>query len=80
VRQAAPLPLPADLGGKTVAFLDNTKATFQLLAREMAAELADRYGVARVVFDRKANAASPAPPDVLARLAAADLVVTGSAD
>lgn len=75
--QAAPLPLPADLAGRTIAFLDNTKANFQLLARETAGELADRYGVA---LDRKANAASPAPPDVLARLAAADLVVTGSAD
>jgi len=80
VSQAAPLPLPADLAGKTIASLDNTKANFQLLAREMAAELADRYGGARVVFDRKANATSPAPPDVLARLAAAALVVTGSAD
>jgi hypothetical protein len=60
-----------------IAFLDNTKANVQLLAREMAAELADRYGVARVVFERKANAASPAPPEVLARLAAAALVVPG---
>ena len=40
----------------------------------------DRYGVARVVFERKPNAASPAPPAVLARPATADLVVTGSAD
>jgi hypothetical protein len=80
VSPTAPLPLPANLGGGTIAFLDNTKANVQLLARETAGELADRYGVARVVFERKANAASPVPPAVLARLAAADLVVTGSAD
>jgi 2-phospho-L-lactate transferase/gluconeogenesis factor (CofD/UPF0052 family) len=80
VSQSAPLPLPADLGGKTVAFLDNTKANLELLAREMAGALSVRHGVARVVFERKANSASPAPPEVLDAVAAADLVITGSAD
>lgn len=80
VSQEAPLPLPADLAGKTVAFLDNTKANFELLTREMAALLRERHGVARVVHQKKANAATPASPGVLAALAGADLVVTGSAD
>ena len=80
VSQEAPLPLPADLAGKTIGFLDNTKTNFELLTREMAAILVAGHGVARVVHQKKANAATPASPEVLATLAEADLVVTGSAD
>ncbi len=80
VSQEAPRALPAELAGKTVAFLDNTKANFELLAREMAALLSERFGLGRVVYQRKANAATPASPEVLAALAGVDLVVTGSAD
>jgi hypothetical protein len=80
VSQTAPVPLPDSLAGKTVAFLDNTKPNFELLVREMAAELSDRHGVARVVFERKANVASAAGPEVLDTVAAAALVITGSAD
>ncbi len=80
VSQAAALRLPADLAGKTIGFLDNTKANFDLLARGMEARLRERYGLAGVVYRKKANAASPASPEVLAALAGVDLVVTGSAD
>jgi len=80
VSQEAPLPLPADLTGKTVGFLDNTKANFEQLIAEMEALLRGRCGVARVIYARKANAATPASPEVLAPLRDADLVVTGSAD
>lgn len=80
VSQSAPRPWPVDLVGKTVGFLDNTKANFDLLTREMATLLAERHGVARAVFARKANASTPAAAEVLAQLAGVDLVVTGSAD
>ena len=80
VSQSAPLPLAADLGGKTIGFLDNTKANFDLLLRRMEALLRERHGLAGAVFQRKLNAATPASPEVLAALAGVNLVVTGSAD
>jgi hypothetical protein len=80
VSQSAPLPLPGALAGKRLGFLDNTKANFELLLHHMEALLRERWPVADVVYARKANSSTPAPPDVLARLQAADLVVTGSAD
>jgi hypothetical protein len=42
--------------------------------------LRTRTGLAAVVYERKANSSTPAPPEVLARLRDVDLVVTGSAD
>ncbi|MBI3457256.1 MAG: hypothetical protein HY002_15880 [Candidatus Rokubacteria bacterium] len=80
VSQQASLPLPADLSGKTLGFLDNTKANFDLFIREMEARLRERYQLARAVHRKKANAATPAGPEVLAALGGVDLVVTGSAD
>lgn len=80
VSQQVPMSLPADLSGKSIGFLDNSKANFDLLTRQMEALLRERHGVGRVVFQKKPNAATPAPPEVLAALAGVDLVITGSAD
>jgi hypothetical protein len=80
VSQTAPLPLPADLAGKRIGFLDNTKANFELLLRGMESQLRERWALAGVVYQRKLNSSTPAPPEVLAALAGVDLVVTGSAD
>ena len=80
VSQTASLPLPGTLAGRRLGFLDNTKANFELLLRGMESLLRARAGLADVVYERKANSSTPAPPDVLARLRDVDLVVTGSAD
>jgi hypothetical protein len=80
VSQTASLPLPHGLGGKRLGFLDNTKANFELLLRRMEARLRAEAALADVVYERKANSSTPAPPEVLARLREVDLVVTGSAD
>ena len=80
ISQSAPLPLPADLRGKTLGILDNTKANFELLAQTMEGLLRERHGLAGVLYARKANSSTPAPPEVLAAVREADLVVTGSAD
>jgi hypothetical protein len=80
VSQQASLPLPADLAGRTVGFLDNTKANFALLIRRMEALLREHHAIAGAVFQKKANSSTPAPPEVLAALTGVDLVVTGSAD
>jgi hypothetical protein len=77
---AAP-PLPADLSGRAVGFIDNNKANFDRLVGDIGALLQERYGVRRVLHRKKANASTPAPPEVLAELAKeCDLVLAGSAD
>ena len=80
VSQTAALPLPRTLTGKRLGFLDNTKANFALLLRRLEALLRAEGGLADVVYERKANSSTPAPPEILARLRDVDLVVTGSAD
>jgi hypothetical protein len=74
-------PLPGSLSGLTIGFLDNRKANFDLLADEIGALLAKEQGVKAVVRRRKANAATPAAPEIVAGLAKDwDVVFAGSAD
>ncbi len=73
--------LPPGLRGRTVGFLDNTNANFDRLSEEIGALLRERHGVATVIRRRKANASTPAAPEILAELAKdCDLVFAGSAD
>jgi len=73
--------LPSSLAGRTVGFLDNTKHNFDLLADEIGILLRERHGVKAVLRRRKANASTPAAPEILAELAkTCDLVFAGSAD
>jgi len=73
--------LPADLWGLTVGFLDNTKPNFDRLVGEMGRALQERFGVKEVVHRRKANASTPAPPELVSLMAKdCDLVFAGSAD
>jgi len=77
---AAP-PLPADLTGRIVGFIDNNKANFDRLVEEMSALLTEQYGIAKVLHRKKANASMPAPAEILAELAKeCDVVFAGSAD
>ena len=72
---------PARLGGLTVGFLDNTKHNFDRLVEGIGLALRERFGVGQIVHLKKANAASPAAPDIIAALAKeCDLVFAGSAD
>ena len=72
---------PGTLRGLTVGFLDNTKHNFDRLVEGIGLALKERFGVTRIVHLRKANAASPAAPDIIAALAKdCDLVFAGSAD
>jgi hypothetical protein len=78
---AAGRPLPPSLQGKRVGFLDNTKANFGELARQFGDVLMKRYGAASVTVRRKANAATPAAPEIIEALAKeCDVVFTGSGD
>jgi hypothetical protein len=72
---------PAQLRGMTVGFLDNTKHNFDRLVEGIGPLLRERFGVSRIVHLKKANAATPAAPEVIATLAKeCDLVFAGSAD
>ena len=73
--------LPASVAGRTVGFIDNTKHNFDRLADEIGAILRERHGVTAVIRRRKANASTPAPPELLAELAkSCDVVFAGSGD
>ena len=73
--------LPRALTGKTVGFLDNTKHNFDRLVADIGRQLQARHGVAGVVHVRKANASTPAAPELIAELAkTCDVVFAGSAD
>ena len=77
---AAPA-LPREWSGRTVGFLDNTKSNFDRLTAGVGELLRERYGVKAVVHRRKANAATPAAPEVIAELSKqCDVVFAGSAD
>ncbi len=74
-------PLPGDLRGLTIGFLDNTKHNFDRLVEGMGAILVERFGVTRVVHLKKANAATAASHEIVAAMAKeCDLVFAGSAD
>lgn len=73
--------LPTAWTGRVVGFLDNTKTNFDRLTDEIGQLLRERHGVKDVMRLRKANASTPAPPEVIADLAkACDIVFAGSGD
>jgi hypothetical protein len=74
-------PLPADWTGLVVGFIDNTKHNFDQLAGDLGTLMRERFGVRAIVHRRKANAATPAAPDLIAELSKeCDVVLAGSAD
>ena len=73
--------LPASWAGLTVGFLDNTKANFDRLTADMGELLRANHGIAKVIHRRKANASTPAAPEIIVELAKeCDVVFAGSAD
>jgi hypothetical protein len=63
-----------------IAVLENGKPNAELLLRTIAERLSARSDAEVVLVAAKATAATPAEPEILQQLAAADLVLTGSAD
>lgn len=73
--------LPQEWTGRTVGFLDNTKANFDRLSDGLGDLLRERYGVRAVIRRRKANSSTAAPPELIAQMAKdCDVVFAGSAD
>jgi len=79
-RVAAP-PRFADLRGKVVGLLDNSKPNADKLAERFAELLQEKYGVASGISRRKLTAQQGAPKAYLDELAAqADFVLSGLGD
>lgn len=77
----APLAPPRpDLRGRRIAVLDNGKPNAARLMTEIARRVAARTDAELTLVVAKGTAATPAEPEILQQLEAADLVVTGSAD
>ena len=77
---AVPAPSVGSLSGQALAVLDNGKPNARLLLTTIAERLAARTDAVVSLVTAKATAAEPAEPEILRQLAAARVVVTGSAD
>jgi len=53
-------PRPADLSGKVVGLLDNTKEQADIILQTIGDALRERYGVAKVIMRRKEHYSKPA--------------------
>jgi hypothetical protein len=79
--RVAALPRFADLRGKTIGLLDNSKPNADKLEERFAELLKERLGVAKVITRRKITAQAGAPKEFLDELAAqADFVLSGLGD
>jgi hypothetical protein len=79
--KVASVPRFADLRGRVVGILDNSKPNADKLAERLAEQLQERYGVAGVISRRKLTAQQGAPKQYLDELAAqADFVLSGLGD
>jgi hypothetical protein len=62
-------PRPADLAGKVVGLLDNTKEQADIILDAVAGVLKSRYGVAKVVTRRKEFFSKPATDALIDEMA-----------
>lgn len=79
VTAAALAPRLADLAGKRIGILDNSKANAGTLMLAVAKILQETYGAGEIV-KRDKPVAGPPSPEALAALSACDLALVGSAD
>ena len=79
--RVASLPRFADLRGKVVGLLDNSKPNADKLEERFEQLLRERFGIADVVRRRKITAQQGAPKPYLDQLAAqADFILSGLGD
>ena len=78
---ASMAPRPADLNGKVLGLLNNSKANAAALLDEVGELLAERYQFATVIRGSKPNASRPCPEDIVKDFASrCDVLVTSNGD
>lgn len=85
---SAPLPVdarlatrPADLNGKVLGLLNNSKANAAILLDAVGDLLAERYQFSQVIKGSKPNASTPCPEPIVKEFAAnCDVLVTSNGD
>lgn len=60
---------PANLAGKVVGLLDNTKEGADIILRTLGEELVGRYGAARIVMRTKETFSKAAVPEIINKMA-----------
>ena len=74
-------PRVAELRGKRVGLLDNSKSNANKMLDALAAILDRQYGFARIMRYRKPSASKPVAPDVIEEIGkTCDVVIVGVGD
>ncbi len=72
---------PADIRGKRLGLLDNSKANSDVILRAISEILNDEFEFAEILYVKKHSASLPPRPEVMEELHRhADLIVTGIGD
>ncbi len=72
---------PADIRGKRLALLDNSKANSNIILRAISEILNDEFEFAEIIYLKKHSASLPPKPEIMEELHRhADLIVTGIGD
>ena len=62
-------PRPADLSGKVLGILDNTKEQADIILQTLGEALREKYGVKEVIMRRKEHYSKPAPDEMIEEMA-----------
>ena len=72
---------PADLNGKVLGLLNNSKLNAANLLDQVGELLSDRYDFAKVIKGSKPNASTPCPEHIVKEfVASCDVLVTSNGD
>ena len=78
-KETVPLaPRPANLSGKVVGLLDNTKEQADIILQTIGEALCERYGVEKVIIRRKEHYSKPAAQEMIDEMAdQVDVAIAG---
>ena len=78
-KETVPLaPRPANLSGKVVGLLDNTKEQADIILQTIGEALCERYGVEKVIIRRKEHYSKPAAEEMIDEMAnQVDVAIAG---
>ncbi len=62
-------PRPADLSGKVVGILDNTKEQADVILQTLGEAFREKYGIKEVIMRRKEHYSKPAPDEMIKEMA-----------